>query len=132
MWFCENLYTALPIMNSNESVIISDHEKLGSKIWAVAKSLHIESFNEIMEEISDLLFANVLKIDLDILHQMFLNPLISVNTVLLPNTMQQLQSVIDKCHNQMVYQANESVFEVKSNNDNFRVVDLTLSTCTCQ
>ncbi|CAG8826695.1 4983_t:CDS:2, partial [Dentiscutata erythropus] len=77
----------LPLMNSNESVIISDREKsiadavkmklpnafhthcvwhieknvntkfrtkLGGKIWAAAKSLHVEGFNEVMEEISDM------------------------------------------------------------------------------
>ncbi|CAG8821100.1 26995_t:CDS:1, partial [Dentiscutata erythropus] len=56
----------------------------------------------------------------------------SVKTILPPTTTRQLQSVIDKCHNRMVYQTNELVFEVKSNDSNFRVVDLASLTCTCQ
>ncbi|CAG8799252.1 14453_t:CDS:2, partial [Dentiscutata erythropus] len=53
MWFCEHLCIALSRMNSNETVIISDREKtkLGGKIWAAAKALHIKDFDDIMEEI---------------------------------------------------------------------------------
>ncbi|CAG8758047.1 4969_t:CDS:2, partial [Gigaspora margarita] len=40
----------------------------------------------------------------------------SIQAMLPPTTTQQLQSVINHCHNRIVYQVNESVFEVKSNN----------------
>ncbi|CAG8434554.1 6929_t:CDS:1 [Scutellospora calospora] len=52
--------------------------------------------------------------------------------MLLSSTTQQLQSIINKCHSRIVYQVNESVFEVKNNNSNFHIVNLTLLTCTCK
>ncbi|CAG8854776.1 21101_t:CDS:2, partial [Gigaspora margarita] len=39
----------------------------------------------------------------------------SIQAMLPPTTTQQLQSVINHCRNRIVYQVNESVFEVKSN-----------------
>ncbi|CAG8743571.1 15823_t:CDS:2 [Dentiscutata erythropus] len=87
MWFCEYLYMFLSIINTNETVIISDHKKgildtvytklpnsfyahymwhiekninmkfrtkLGDKIWAAAKALHIKDFNDIMKKISNM------------------------------------------------------------------------------
>ncbi|CAG8655412.1 4987_t:CDS:2 [Ambispora leptoticha] len=215
LWFCKNLYKALPIMNFNESVVINDREKgiidavkmklpnafhaycvwhieknintkfrtkLEGKIWAAAKLLHVEGFNKVMEEISNLhteaatyhneipsetwtlckyprnrfghLTSNVSESFNSWLYDERLTELFeaiillirnvntlyynrrttysSVKTILLQTTTRQLQSVIDKCCNRIVHQTNESVFEVKSNDDNFCVVDLALLTCTCQ
>ncbi|CAG8434550.1 6928_t:CDS:2 [Scutellospora calospora] len=66
-WFCEHLHMTFPFMNMIKTIIISDRKKhieknvntkfktkLGGKIWAVAKALHVEEFNKIIEEISDL------------------------------------------------------------------------------
>ena len=156
--------------------------KLGGKIWAAAKALHVEEFNKIMEEISDLheeasiylseipsatwtlskcprsrfghLTSNtseslnswlcderlVEPFDAIILFVRRVNMLYynrrttysSIQAMLPSSTTQQLQSIINKCRSRIVYQVNESVFEVKSNNGSFRIVDLTLLTCTCK
>ncbi|CAG8749078.1 7717_t:CDS:2 [Gigaspora margarita] len=44
----------------------------------------------------------------------------------------QLQSIINRYQNRMVYQVDVSIFEVKSDNSNFHIVDLALLTCTCR
>ncbi|CAG8816407.1 21146_t:CDS:2, partial [Dentiscutata erythropus] len=197
-WFCENLNVALPLINTNESVIISDREKgisdavysklpnafhaycvwhieknvntkfrtkLDGKIWAAAKALHIEGFAEIMEEIFNMhaeaaaylneipsatwtlskcprnrfghLTSNTSESLNSWLHDerlaepleaiillirrvnaLYFNRYTTYSSVqaMLPQTItQQLQSVIDSCRKRMVYQASDSVFEVKSN-----------------
>ncbi|CAG8528783.1 22275_t:CDS:2 [Gigaspora margarita] len=214
-WFCEYLYKAFPLLNTNETVIISDREKgisdaiqtklpnafhahcvwhieknintkfktkLVSKIWAAAKALHVKDFDDTMEEISDThaeatvylneippatwtwskcprnrfghLTSNTLEslnswlhderlvepFEAIVLYVRRVNTLFydrrtaysSMQTILPPATAQRLQSIVNERHNRTVYQISESLFEVKSNQNGFCVVDLTLLTCTCQ
>ncbi|CAG8801595.1 8147_t:CDS:2, partial [Dentiscutata erythropus] len=192
MWFCENLHTALPIINTNETVIISDREKgisdavqaklsnafhahcvwhieknvntkfrtkLGGKIWAAAKALNAEDFDNIMEEISSLHIeaANYLreihsatwtlsKCPRNRFGHLTSNTSESFNSWLynerLVEPFEAISLLVRKVntlyynqrmkYSSAVYQANESIFEVRSENSNFRVVNLNALTCSCQ
>ncbi|KAF0505204.1 Mutator-like transposase [Gigaspora margarita] len=118
--------------------------RLGGKIWAAAKALHVEEFDKIMEEISNLneeasIYLSKIpsatwtlsKCPRSRFSHLTSNISESLNSWLCEeHLVEPFDSVINHCRNRIVYQVNESVFEVKSNDDNFRIVDLTLLTCT--
>ncbi|CAG8775674.1 14145_t:CDS:2, partial [Ambispora leptoticha] len=116
-----NAFHAYCVWHIEKNVNTKFRTKLDGKIWAAAKALHIEGFAEIMEEIFNMhaeAAAYLNEIPSAIVNALYFNRYTTYSSVqaMLPQTItQQLQSVIDSCRKRMVYQASDSVFEVKSN-----------------